>query len=395
MQYTGCRPARPPSVGWSEAAAAAAAAAADAMTEVSDFNPQMLTLARNTRQLTKTQLAKLAGVSLPAVSRYEAGNLAITAERLSEIAEFLDYPPRFFCRKPRLIGSWGGSVFHRKQQKLPVKKLYEAHGLAETRRLEISSMLNSLDVHVKSPVEYDVTLFDDDPEKIARSVRAAMNIPPGPIFNLTETLELNGYVIVAHEFGSSQMDGFSQRPDYPPFFIHLNSALPPDRWRWTLAHELGHLVMHFEPMESPKLVEEQANRFTAELLMPAHAIGHMLDGLTYHKLGGLKREWRVSMQALITRAHQLKIISPRQRRSMLARLSGAGFRTREPAALDPPVEKPSTMKTLAQRHLNELAYSRSELREFLALGEVEFKKHYGGSDDILDSLGIDDILRSF
>ena len=363
------------------------------MTEVSDFNPEMLTLARNTRQLTKTQLAKLAGVSLPAVSRYETGNLGITSDRLSKFAAILDYPPRFFCRKARLIGFGGGSVFHRKQQRVPAKKLYEAHALAEIRRLEVSIMLHSLDVQPQPPVEYDVELFEDDPQKIARSVRAILNIPPGPIFNLTEIIERNSYMVVAHDFGSSQIDGFSQRPDYPPCFLHLNSELPPDRWRWTLAHELGHLVMHFEPMESPKRVEEQANLFAAELLTPASEIGHMLEGLTFQKLGGLKREWRVSMQSLITRAYHLGTISQGQRRSMFARLSRAGYRTREPKTLDPPVEKPSMMKQLAQRHLDELEYSRSELCDLLAIGEAEFKKHYIGSDDILESLGIDDIIR--
>ena len=323
------------------------------MTLVSDFHPQMLSLARKTRRLTKTQLAKLVGVSLATISRHELGTLPMNAERLFRIAETLDYPAKFFCRKPVLIGVGGGSIFHRKQQGAPAKKLYEVHALAEVRRLEISIMLNSLDVQLQSPVEYDVELFEDEPEKIARSVRAVMNVPPGPIFNLTETLERNGYMVVAHSFGSSRIDGFSQRPQYPPCFLHLNSELPPDRWRWTLAHELGHLVMHFQPMESPKRVENQANLFAAEFLMPAHAVGPMLEGLTFQKLGGLKREWRVSMQALIRRAHHLGVISGSQQRSMFIRLSKAGYRSREPEILDPPVEKPFTMKQLAQRHVDE------------------------------------------
>ena len=363
------------------------------MTSISEFNPEMLSLARKTRRLTKTELAKLVGVSMATMSRHEMGTLPINAERLSKLAGLLEYPVKFFCRKPILIGTGGGSLFHRKQQNVPAKKLYEVHALAETRRLEISAMIDSLDIQYQSPVEYDVEVFGDDPEKIARSVRAAMNIPPGPIFNLTETLERNGYVVVAHNFGSSQIDGFSQRLQYPPCFLHLNSGLPPDRWRWTLAHELGHLVMHFEPMASPKVVEQQANLFAAEFLTPAHAVGPMLEGLTFQKLGGLKREWRVSMQSLITRACHLRVISEGQRRSMFIRLSKAGYRSREPEILDPPVEKPSTMKQLAQRHVDEMGYSKEELRDLIAIGESDFRKHYIGSDDILEKLGIDDILQ--
>ena len=364
------------------------------MTVVAEFNPEMLILARRSREMTQTQLAKLSKVSPTSVSRYEAGTLTVSDDNLSRIANVLKYPVNFFCRKPTLMGAAGGAIFHRKQQSLPTRKLYRAHALAEARRLEISTMLNSLDIYPSSLPEYPVDLFEDDPEKIARSVRVMINIPPGPIFNLTETLERNGCMVVAHDFGSHQVDGFSQRPKYPPSFLHLNAQLPPDRWRWTLAHELGHVVMHFDPMASPKEVEYQANRFAGEFLAPAREIGPLLDGLTFQKLGGLKREWKISMQALINRAYHLGTISEGQRRSMYIRLSKAGYRTREPAALDPPVEEPSWMVLLARRHLDELEYSRGELCNLLAISENEFRRLYVGSDDILETLGIDDILQN-
>ena len=287
----------------------------------------------------------------------------------------------------------GGAIFHRKQQSLSVGQLYQAHALAEIRRLEVMALLNSLGVEERPIPEYPVELFDDDPEKIARSVRAAMNIPPGPIFNLTEILERNGCVVVAHDFNSRQIDGFSQRPMYGPCFLHLNSQLPPDRWRWTLAHELAHVVMHDDPMAHPKLVEEQADRFAAEFLAPGHEIAPLLSGLTFQKLGGLKREWKISMQALITRAYHLGTITDRQRRSMYVRLSKAGYRIREPETLDPPVEKPGKMAQLAQSHLDELEYGRTELGDLLAIGDEDFRKNYIPSDDIIGVLGLDDILN--
>ena len=356
------------------------------------FNPEMLSLARLSREMTKARLSELAGVSGTVISRYESGTSRVSDQILGRIAHALDYPLIFFFRRPVLIGQVGGSMFHRKQNSLPVGKLYRAHALAEARRLEVTSMLRSLDVSEPSLPEYPVELFEDDPESIARSVRAFINLPPGPIFNLTEKLERNGCVVVSHNFGSRQIDGFSQRPQYPPCFIHLNSELPPDRWRWTLAHELGHMVMHFEPTESPKLVEEQANLFAAEFLAPGHEIGHMLEDLTFQKLGGLKRQWGISMQALISRAHHLNAISASQRRSMFTRLAKAGYRTREPATLDPPVERPGRMGALARTHLERLNFTRWELRDLLALNETDFRSNYAPEDDILEALGIDDLL---
>ena len=248
------------------------------MTAVADFNPEMLSLARRCRAISQAQLAELSAVSPASVSRYEMGTLPVTDTNLSRLAAALRYPPNFFCRKPTLIGAMGGAIFHRKQQSLPTKKLYQAHALAESRRLEITTMLESLDITPAPLPEYPVDLFEDDPEKIARSVRAAMSIPPGPVFNVTETLERNGCMVVGHDFGTNQIDGFSQRPKYPPGFLHVNSQLPPDRWRWTLAHELGHLVMHFEPMASRREVEDQANLFAAEFLAPIRAVEEFLNG---------------------------------------------------------------------------------------------------------------------
>ena len=359
-----------------------------------DFNPQMLTLARRSRDLTQTALARLTQIPQPTIARYEAGSTPAQPDNLTQIADVLDYPIRFFCRKSTLIGMSGGATFHRKQQSLAVGNLYRAHALAEIRRFEVMTMVHSLDVSESAVPEYPVEFFDDDPEKIARSVRAVMNIPPGPIFNLTESLERNGCVVVSHDFNARQIDGFSQNTQYTPCFIHLNADLPPDRWRWTLAHELGHLVMHTDPMAERKLVESQADRFAAEFLAPAHEIASYLNGLTFQKLGGLKREWKISMQALVMRAYHVGAISDRQRRSMFVRLSKAGYRTREPETLDPPIETPQRMRQMAQAHLDQLEYSRAELRDLLAIGEADFSKHYlPAGDDILHSLGIDDLLN--
>ena len=94
------------------------------MTVVADFNPEMLILARRSREMTQTQLAELSAVSSASVSRYETGTLSATDDSLSRIAAVLKYPVSFFCRKPTLIGATGGAIFHRKQQSLPTRKLY-------------------------------------------------------------------------------------------------------------------------------------------------------------------------------------------------------------------------------------------------------------------------------
>ena len=99
------------------------------------------------------------------------------------------------------------------------------------------------------------------------------------------------------------------------------------------------------------------------------------------------------MQALITRAHHLGTISARQRTSMFTRLSRAGYRTREPETLDPPKEKPSLMADLARRLSDAGSYNTEEFLDLISIGEADYRQCYVDSEDILKSLGLDEIIR--
>lgn len=107
----------------------------------------------------------------------------------------------------------------------------------------------------------------------------------------------------------------------------------PDKYRFTLAHELGHLVVHQWPRESQ---EEEANRFASELLAPGEEISPMLAGPTTRdspRLLALKQQWGMSIAALIQRARDLEQISERQYREFQVQLGRLGWKRREPGHL--------------------------------------------------------------
>ena len=343
-------------------------------------NPEMIKLARQSRGYTQRELAGLLKIVQPQFSRIEAGTRPVHESTLRALGEVLDYPSYFFMQRPRLEGPGTDATFHRKRQSARKRKLDQVYALAEVRKLEVQKLLEWDEVECTVP-SYPVELFDDDPAKIARTVRAVLGLPTGAIFNMTRTLEQAGCVVVAHNFGSRYIDGFSRPGRTSPHFFHINRDLPPDRWRWTLAHELGHLVMEHDPAGSPKLIEMQANQFAAELLAPGHEILPMLHGLTISKLAGLKLEWKISMQALIERAFNLGTISPTQRRGMHIRLSRAGYKTREPDTLDPAPEPPERLFNLAKEHMTKLEYSRAELMDWLAINDGDFQEYYHDPHD--------------
>ena len=69
---------------------------------------------------------------------------------------------------------------------------------------------------------------------------------------------------------------------------------------------------------------------------------------TSTRLLDLKREYGVSMQALVERAYHLDLFSPTQRTSMYKMFSAKGWRSREPGSDDIAPEQPALAEAIAQ-----------------------------------------------
>jgi Zn-dependent peptidase ImmA (M78 family) len=144
-------------------------------------------------------------------------------------------------------------------------------------------------------------------------------------------------------------------PGEHPLFV-LNQGMPADRERFTLAHELGHLVMHQAPVLD---AEREADRFAAEFLMPANEIRSHLAQIDLPKAATLKRYWKTAMSALIRRARDLGVIAENRYRSLCAQMAQRGFNRAEPVEL--PQEFPTLVDAVVGIHLTHHKYSIREL----------------------------------
>ena len=349
-------------------------------------NPELIKLARQSRSLSQTALAARAGVSQSLIAKYEAGVKDVTTAHLALLSETLDYPVRFF-RQSMVRAGAGSEIFHRKRARIPAGVLDCVYAEAGVRRMEFDALREALDGVFNFPPFpfYPIEEFDYDPEKIARTVRAAWQLPAGPVFNVTRTAEENGGIVVAHKF-DNRIDGFACRTIGLPPVFHLNRDLPPDRWRWTLAHEIGHMVMHGEVANPEKEAEDQAHRFAGEFLAPSHQLEPQLRRLNIGRLGPLKIEWKISMQALVRRARDVGAIDARQYKSLMVQLSKSGYRTREPVNLDPPSEYPSLLFNMVEYFEHSMEFSRSELLALLNIGETDFWEYYRDPEDLLGNI---------
>lgn len=335
-------------------------------------NPNMMILGRESRGLSQKNLAEKLGVTQGRVSKIEKGQLAVPDDLLENLSHVLGYPQHFFLQEGTLVGVGIAEIFHRKRQDVPKSVLAKIYAQMEIRLRHVATLLSEKNIRItvrRIPVDER----DGHPEEIARIIRKTWGIQPGPIEDLTETVEKAGILIVPMDFETNRVDAISRWvPGLPPL-VFVNTHSPKDRYRYSLAHELGHIVMHELPNPT---IEEQANRFAAELLLPAREIQTELFNLSLSKLVRLKRYWKVSMAAILMRARDLSKITDNQARYLWAQMAKLGYKTREPVELDVEGEQPRLLKELIESYLKDHGNSITYLSETLALNEGELKAWY-------------------
>jgi Zn-dependent peptidase ImmA (M78 family)/transcriptional regulator with XRE-family HTH domain len=335
------------------------------------FNPEMLILAREYRGMSQTALAEALSITQATVSRYESGLLQPTAEHIAKIAAEFDRPEGFFFLGHKLYNA--SCMYHRKRKSLTVRDEKRIH--AQVNELRINATILLADAEIQSRFAFHrLDASKCGPEGAAQTMRRMWQLPTGYIRSVTGCLESAGAVVFRCAFGTPKVDGISQwpmdAPEMPPVFF-VNEAIPGDRQRWTLAHELGHIVMHHLPTDDP---EAEADRFAAEFLMPAREIGPELVGLTIQKAASLKDAWKVSMAAIIRHAHRLKKITERQYRYLNMELSKRGYRKCEPIPIPP--EDPELLREVLEVHRRDHKRGAKYLSGLLEMPEQRFREEF-------------------
>jgi len=345
------------------------------------FNPEMLILARESREYSQSELSRLISVNQATVSRVESGVLEPQEELISVLADRLRYHRSFFYQTDKVYGFNSTVFFHRKRQSLADRVLRKLHAFMNITRMRVARLVRS--GTLESPFRFqqiESNEYAGGPTAAARIVRSTWMLPSGPVRNMTAAIEDAGGIVVGMDFGTRQADAVSEwiPPQPPIFLLNCNSEISGDRLRLTLAHELAHVVMHKFPKPE---IEEEANLFAAEFLMPRKEIKPSLYGLTMNKLADLKKYWKVSMAALIMRAYELKTITDSQRRYLfinVAKRSG-GSRIHEPLESEMPLEEPQVFDRLIKTHVHDLAYTPEQLSNLLFFDDAQdFRSEYLG-----------------
>jgi Zn-dependent peptidase ImmA (M78 family)/DNA-binding XRE family transcriptional regulator len=332
------------------------------------INPAMITIARESRGMSQADLAEKMNISQGKLSKYENGLLCVSGDDLNSMSRVLVYTTDFFVQTDKIYGLGSSFLFNRKRKTAPVLVQRRIQAMVNILRMQVDRLLRA--VEMAPPKEFkpiDIEDHDGDAEKIARLVRAGWSIPEDrPIASVTRAIEDAGGLILKCAFDTRAIDAVHLwLPDLPPLFF-VNRDLPGDRLRWTLAHEIGHAIMHRQPTGD---VEAEANSFASEFLLPRRAIERHLSGLNLQKAAVLKQEWKVSMAAIIMRARDLGCVTERKAQSLFMHLGVVG-RIEEPFPIG--VEEPENILKLVELHRRELGYNDIDLARLLFTPDPQF-----------------------
>lgn len=340
------------------------------------IDPDRLKIARGLRGMTQGTLSIESGIPQGTISKLENGLInTIEMEHEAEHLErVLEVAPGFLRRSS--ARSSLPEIFYRTH-----KMLRRDQNRLEAEVVLARAGINSLIEGVDFETAFDLPNFPidehGDASEVARRVRKSLMIPEGPVLDLTGVIEATGTLIVPIFGAPDKFDAMAspRTQDCDNNIIFVDMTCPGDRFRFNVAHELGHLVLH---RQAHSRVEPQANEFAAELLMPAEEIRPYLKNLTLERAVELKRYWRVSIAAIVYRANFLGAISEGRFKSLQVQISRKGWRQNEPCKI--PLEKPYLLEELVKTHLDFFNYSQEEIGKLFGVSWAEFRRrHFGES----------------
>jgi Zn-dependent peptidase ImmA (M78 family) len=348
-------------------------------------HPTMLVLTRESRGMTQADVASRMAVvadGIPVsqgyVSKAEAGRLAVTGQRLELYARAVRYPVTVLCADPDVHGVGVGLVHHRKRASLGAPTLRRVHAELALSRMQVRALLREADErhqHRFRRVELDDF---NTPADAAITVRKEWGIAGGPLARLVDLIEDAGGLVLVRDLGTRELDAVTQWTDAEAPLFLFNAHAPADRFRWSLAHELGHVFLHDQP-GATTLQERQADEFASEFLLPAVNVRAELKGrLDLNRLVELKNRWGVSMAAIARRATVLGVISEWQYRNVMVEMSALGYRTQEPGEVER--EYPRMVSNLVANLRKDSGHSVEKIADLVGLLPGEFEALYQASD---------------
>lgn len=339
---------------------------------------QRLFRARKAAGLSLRELAAQVDLSHAAIKKYEDELAVPTSATLIKLARALQVRTEYFFR-PETITLDG--IEYRKHNALPKKRLeaieHEVIDQIE-RRMELERLFPA------PPLKEFATVAGlpkkikslDQIEDAVEQVRNAWALGYAPVTELIDALETHGVrVFMIDANADPKFDGLAALVNRMPIIV-VGRNWPGDRQRFTMAHELGHLMLAGRVADD--LDDELAcNRFAGAFLLPRPSalqeLGAHRNVIELKELSLLKEEFGLSMAGILHRARDLGIVTPAWRDEQVRQFRLKGWHLTEPGT-PYPVEQPHVFEQLIFHALAEDYIGESKAAELMSVPLTAFRK---------------------
>lgn len=338
--------------------------------------------ARLAAGLTLDALGEKVGVTHTAIQKYEKGTMTPPSSQLLKLARACGLRVEYFFRthqvellEPefRKLSTFGKTA----QEALKIKVV----DLIEKRVELLGFFPESPIFRFEQPADLPLHVNSSDAiEGFADQVRDAWKLGLDPIGDLTDTLETLGLLVIVVDEenpGFSGLTATARTADgrtYP--IVAVSSRWPGDRQRFTLAHELGHLLLAGRlaaDIDEEKACDRFAGAFLAPKVAVLQLLGQSRRGVEWQEIFSLKHEFGLSMAGWLQRAKQCGVITEAGHLTLWKRFSANGWRKLEPGK-PVPREHPRLFEQLVYRALGEQFISESKAAELLGIPMMRFHK---------------------
>ncbi|MGH8389181.1 MAG: helix-turn-helix domain-containing protein [Pseudomonas sp.] len=337
--------------------------------------------ARESKGLSLRELeARIQGhVSAQAIGKYERDEMMPGSTTLLALADALGVTSEYLLSRQEI--ELTGVDFRKGPQAGPKEeRAVESAVLDQVERyLELEELMPEAG-ETWMPLDDSAFFIEriEDAERAAEALRLNWKLGIDAIPSMAELLEKKGVKVISLQLpekvsGSKAHVSRPNREDVP--VIVVNQHHNGERQRFTLAHELAHLVLQFSGLSDADQ-EKAADRFAGALLMAREMMTQLLGehrtSISLGELVELKKLFKVSIASLVVRCAQLGVITKAVYGRLFGQIKAKGWNgqgSNEPYLLG--AEVPQRMERMCFRAVSEGAISESRAAELLKISVRE------------------------
>ena len=323
---------------------------------------------RLVKKMSQEELAIAIGSSKMAISNYEAGKRNPNYDTCRKLADVLEISLSMLLARADTCLEIRHGAFRKQSAvtKTQQQIILEHIDRYLTRLYEAASFIGNFSL---PPVpSFERKSFQDDYDSAAQYLRDILNISSsGPIGNITDILENKGFIICPVNYPAHSFSGNSGTVNSRPY-IAVNITMPAERQRFTLIHELAHLVFD---QNNERIIDSIAGAFLFPRIDAVRELGAKRTDIRCD-LRNIQREYGISMPAIVMRAYQTGIITKNIYEITMKWMSANGLRSNDISGIIP--EKSRLLEQLVSHAVAEDEITVSKAAELLEMPLLEVRR---------------------